>query len=114
MLYEALSQPKVLLFLILSGFFAGFLFEFKNIFFKKIIKNRFFKHLFDFFLHFFVFFCYFFTNLLTNHGEIRFFGIIVFLLALSVQRFISTNLVAKRLPKCYNKAKEKRRERKKT
>lgn len=114
MLYEASSQPKIFFYLLLSGFLAGFLLSFNKIISKKIIKNTFFKHIFDFFSYFFVFFYYFFTNLITNYGQLRFYGIFFFLLALSSQQFLFNKLFAKKWKKCYNESKGIIDEKKKT
>ena len=112
MLYESLSQPIIFLFLCLSGFVSGFLFDLKNILSIYFKRNKIISQILSFFAVFLTFFMYFFTNLKINYGEFRFFSIIAFAISLLLQRFIIKNFLAKPVIKCYNKFKEKHNERK--
>ena len=110
MLYEALSQPLIFLYMMLGGYASGLLFDAKNIllaFFKKNNKKRIFLEIFKqilmFFATFLAFLIFFFTNLRCNFGQIRVFEIFVFLLSLSIERFFVINFVANPCLKCYNK-----------
>lgn len=107
MLYETRGQLSVFLMICIVGFLSAILFDLKNIITFKFKKWRFLTHFFDFFCIFCVFLCYLLTNLEINFGEQRLFVIIGFWLAFSIERFFSTNFVAKPLTKCYNVLKEK-------
>ncbi len=111
MLYESLSQPIIFFYIILGGFFSGFLFDLKNIFLFKL-KNKFFKQFFIFFFTLITLFVYFFINLRFNYGQFRFFIALGFTLAFSMQRFLMVNFVANSVIKCYDKIKGKQNEKK--
>lgn len=108
MLYETLSQPTIFLCLSLTGFCAGFLFDFKNIFCLYFKHKKIISQILLFFATFFTFFAFFYANLKINYGQFRFFAIIGFMLSFLIQRFISKNFLAKTLITCYNKLKAKR------
>ena len=113
MLYETLSQPLIFLWLSLSGFLSGFLFDFKDIFSHYFKRKKIISQILLFFATFFTFFAYFYVNLKINYGQFRFFTILGFSLSFVIQRFLSKNFLAKYISKCYNKIKEKRNGRKK-
>ena len=107
MLYEALSQPLVFLWLTAGGFVCGFLFDLKNIFLAFFRKNKILSQIFLFFAVFLSFSICFFLNLKTNYGEFRLFSIFAFALAFAIERFFAQNFLAKPIAKCYNKLKGK-------
>lgn len=111
MLYEALNQPQIFLYMCLGGFFTAFIFDIKSILMYFFKKNHFFSHFFDFFACFFVFFSFFYINLLTNYGELRLFTVTTFFLSFFIQRFFVKNFVANPTLKCYNILKGKLYER---
>lgn len=112
MLYETLSQPFIFLLFTLSGFVSAFLFDLKNILKFLFKKNKIINQILLFLtLSITLFICYF-INLKYNYGQFRIFSVLGFILAFCLQRFISTNFVAKPFLKCYNKIKEKQNERK--
>lgn len=112
MLFEALSQPMIFFWLSFGGFFAGFLFDIKNILNFSFKKNKIIDQILLFFSVFGTLFLCFFLNLIFNYGQFRFFSIFAFILSFSLQRFISANFVANPIIKCYNKIKARRNERK--
>ena len=107
MLYEALSQPAVFLWLTLGGFAGGFVFDLKNIFLSFFHKNKVLAQILLFFSTFLAFLLCFFLNLKTNYGEFRIFPIFAFSLAFAIERFFAQNFLAKPFAKCYNKIKGK-------
>ena len=107
MLYEALSQPMIFLWLALGGFASGFLFDLKAIFLSFFKKNGVFSQILLFFSVFLTLFLCFFINLKTNYGEFRLFPIFSFALAFGIERFFAQNFLAKPIAKCYNKIKGK-------
>lgn len=113
MLYEALSQPTIFLWLSFGGFFSGFLFDIKKIISFYSNKNKVIEQILLFFASFLTFSCCFLLNLFFNYGQFRFFSILAFVLSFSIQRFLLTNFVANPCIKWYNKIKEKHNERKK-
>ena len=113
MLYETLSQPIIFFIMSTSGFLTGFLFDIKDIFLHFIKRKKIISQILLFFAVFCTFFEYFIANLWANFGEIRFFTIFAFSLALFIQRFLSKNFLAKPFLICYNKLKEKYHGRKK-
>lgn len=112
MLYESLSQPIIFLFLSLSGFLSGFLFDLKNILSIYFRRNKIISQILLFFAVFLTFFICFFINLKINYGEFRFFSIVAFAISFILQRLIVKNFLAKPVIKCYNKLKEKHNGRK--
>lgn len=106
MLYETLNQPQIFLFVVLFGFLSGIIFDFKKII-KNNIKNKIFDYFLSFFCVFLVILIYFFVNLKLNYGEFRFYILITFCLALSIERIFIGNLLENFLKKCYTKLERK-------
>ena len=106
MLFETLSQPQMVLFVVLFGFLSGIIFDLQKLF-KKSIKNRFFDYLSSFFCVFLTILIYFFVNLKLNYGEFRFYILLMFFLSLAFERLFIGNLLENLLRKWYNKLTEK-------
>ena len=106
MLYETLSQPQIVLFVVLFGFLSGIIFDLQKLF-KKSIKNRFFDYFSSFFCVFLTILIYFFVNLKINYGEFRFYILLMFFLSLAFERLFIGNLLENLLRKWYNKLTEK-------
>ena len=106
MLYETLSQPQIVLFVVLFGFLSGIIFDLQKLF-KKSIKNRFFDFFSSFFCVFLTILIYFFVNLKLNYGEFRFYILLMFFLSLAFERLFIGNLLENLLRKWYNKLTEK-------
>ncbi len=111
MLYQTLSQPVILLWLILGGIFCGILWDVKTIF-CILFNNKIAKHFFEFFACFCAILLLFTLNLKLNFGELRIYFLLIFVISFILERFISKNFLAKPIAKCYNKMKEKRNARK--
>ena len=116
MLYEALSQPLIFLWMTAGGFLCGFLFDARCVFLFLMQKSRLFRRFYMIFKHFFMFFAvfsaifvFFALNLKLNYGQFRFFTVLVFSLSFVIQRFFVTNFLAKPIQKCYHNFIEKRR-----
>ena len=108
MLYEALSQPIIFLYMTISGFASGFLFDARDIILSNFKKKKFFYHFLTFISTFLTLFLCFYFNLKFNYGQFRFFSILSFALAFSLERFIIKNFVANFVIKCYNKLRQKK------
>lgn len=106
MLYETLSQPQIVLFVVLFGFLSGIIFDLQKLF-KKSIKNRFFDYFSSFFCVFLTILIHFFVNLKLNYGEFRFYILLMFFLSLAFERLFIGNLLENLLRKWYNKLTEK-------
>ena len=103
MLYEALSQPTIFLWMTFAGFCSGFLFDLKTIIWLYFKKNKILEHFLTFFCTFFMLFLCFFFNLKFNYGQFRFFSLMSFALAFCIERYFVKNFLANPLLKCYNK-----------
>ena len=101
MLYEALSQPMIFVWMAVGGFFSGFLFDVKNILLAFFHKNKVLSQILLFFAAFLALFLCFFFNLKTNYGEFRIFPILGFGLAFVIERYFVQNFLAKPAAKCY-------------
>lgn len=108
MLYEALAQPSIFLWLSLSGFLCGFLFDFKAIFLYFLKNNKILGEILLFFASFLTFFVFFIVNLKTNYGDFRVFTVFAFTLSFFIQRFLSNNFLANLVQNCYNKLKQRK------
>ena len=102
MLEETLSQPLILLMLILFGFASGIIFDISNFIWKMAKNNKILKHFLDFFAVIFVFIIFFLCIYRFNFGELRFYEFLVFFLFLAIERFSVGKLVEKLIGLCYN------------
>ncbi len=101
-LFETLSQPYILVWLIFSGFCSGFLFDVTNTITFLCNNNKVVKNVFEALATISCFFILFFVNLHTNYGQFRIYVLIVFLLFLFLQRLTLGKLIAKTNTLCYN------------
>ncbi len=113
MLYQSLSQPFISLILSCVGLFCGIIFDLKNIILNLFKKNKIIKQILLFISILIIFLIFYFINLKINYGEFRFFTILIFSLAFALERFFAQNFLANKISRCYNRAKEKRDERRK-
>lgn len=102
MLYETLSQPLILLLLLIFGFASGIVFDFANFFFILSQKNKTFRFFLDLISMVLVGLIFFLLVLKINYGEIRFYEIVMFASALFVERVLIGKIVAKFFGLCYN------------
>lgn len=102
MLYETLSQPKLLLVFIIFGFLSGFVFDISN-FIKVLSKNnKIVNIILDFVSTVINLGLLFLVNLTYNYGEFRAFAIAVYEFGFTIQRFTLGKLLAKLFLWCYN------------
>lgn len=116
MLFEATFQPKIILFFAVAGFLSGFFFDLKRVFLFFLPKKQVFNHIFSFLAWVFTLLTFYFSNLNTNFGSFRLYGVAIFALFATLECFLSQKVFAKQLTKWYNnfrfKANERKSERK--
>ena len=109
MLYETLSQPLIVLYLFLGGFICGIFFDFANMILvgskREKISYKIFRNILDCICVFLAFVIFYIIVLQTAYGEVRFYQIIIFALAVILERITIGKFVAKLLNWCYNKLK---------
>ena len=102
MLYETLSQPKILIIFILVGIISGICFDVGN-FVKFLFSNKkIFNHILDFIETILILFIVFISNLYFNYGCIRLYPILVFVISFWIERITIGKIVAKFYLKCYS------------
>lgn len=102
MLFETLSQPKLLLLFIIFGFLSGFVFDISN-FIKVLTKNnKVINIILDFVSTIINALVLFVVNLYFNYGEIRLFAIAIFELGFTIQRLTLGKIFAKFFILLYN------------
>ena len=102
MLYETLSQPKLLIIFVVIGFCCGIIFDFGN-FIKFLCSNKKISNiLIDILQTSIILFILFIFNLNYNFGLIRFFPILIFILVFYLERYTFGKLFAKLYLSCYN------------
>jgi len=102
MLYETLSQPLILLQILGVGFISGVVFDLNTFFYVLCDKNKTARLILDIVSTLIVFVIFFFLILNIANGEIRFYQIVFFVLALAIERLTIGKLVAKAITVCYN------------
>lgn len=102
MLYPTFNQPILILFVALSGFASGLIFDLANFFLFPLKKQKWLKEILYFFSVLIAFVCLYFINLEINYGEFRLFTLIEFVFFLLLERFTLGFLWTKALSKCYN------------
>lgn len=102
MLFETLSQPKLLLIFVLTGFLCGFIFDLFN-FLKFSSKNhKILSFIFDFISSISCFVIYFLINLKYNFGQFRVYTLLIFLIGFTIHRLSIGKILAKTFLWCYN------------
>ena len=96
-LYESLSQPIILLCVIIAGFLSGFVFDVCNLFFKLASKSKIFRHILDVMAVFACGFVFFAVILTVNYGDLRVYELLFFVAFLLLQRATIGKLLAKTL-----------------
>lgn len=102
MLYQTLSQPLIILLLIIFGFLSGLLFDFFSLINYFLNNNKITKQIFYFLSIFPIFIIFYYLNLKFNYGQFRFYTILIFFGALILERISLGNLFAKMYDRCYN------------
>lgn len=109
LLYPTLNQPLVLLIILGVGFLSGFLFDIANIMTTLSGNDKLSRHIFDFIATIFAFLLLFFANLYINFGQFRIYVFLIFILSLSLERFISKILWTKVINKLYTSIMKRRK-----
>lgn len=97
MLFETLSQPLILLWIVASGILCGFIFDLSNLLFKLSNCNKIFRYFLDFFSVIITAFVLFLVILKINYGDLRLYEILIFTLFVLLQRATIGKLLAKTL-----------------
>ena len=105
MLYETLSQPLIALILIVAGFFSAIFFDIANVLLfniksKKIYKI--FKNILDCCCVLLCGSVFYIVVLFWAYGDVRLWQIILFILAVCIERVTIGKLIAKIIVICYN------------
>ena len=103
MLGETLSQPLIVVFLILFGFLSGVVFDASNFIWSLCSKKKWLKHILDFFSTCIVFLIFFLTIYFFNFGEFRGYELLVFFIFFGLERFTLGKLLEKLFTWCYIK-----------
>ena len=101
-LFETLSQPYILLWLICAGFCSGILFDFTTTICFLCNNNKIVNLIFNCISTILSFFILFIVNLHVNYGQFRIYIFAVFFLFLLLERVTIGKFVAKALKWCYN------------
>lgn len=107
MLYPSSGQPVVILFVFLTGLTSGLFFDISKILTFLSGGDRTSRHIFDFLATIISFACLYFVNLVCNYGQFRLYVLVVFLISLIFEQFLSKVLWTKVFSKCYNRLREK-------
>lgn len=103
MLFETLSQPLIALYLICAGFLCGIIFDFNNLICLFAKKDKFLRLFLDILGTLIAFAIFFLLILNISFGEIRFYQIFLFVLAIFLYRITFGKLFVKLIEKCYIK-----------
>lgn len=101
MLYETLSQPLILLYVIVVGFLSGVVFDIATFLLTIFKQNKFLRHLLDFICTSVVCGIFFLLIFNLNYGEIRLWQVVCFVVSVVIERLSIGKLVAKGLLVCY-------------
>lgn len=101
MLFETLWQPLIALYILGTGFLCGCVFDINNLIWYLCNKNKVVRFILDFLSILLCFIIFFFLILNISYGEVRFYQIVLFLLALFLQRITLGKLFAYISKKCY-------------
>ena len=105
MLYETLSQPLIALILIVAGFFSGIFFDIANVLLLNIKSQKLqkiFKNILDCCCVLLCGSVFYIVVLFWAYGDVRIWQIILFGLAVCIERVTIGKLIAKIIVICYN------------
>jgi len=103
MLFETLWQPLIALYILVTGFLCGFIFDINNLIWYLCNNNKIVRFFLDLLSITICFIIFFFLIINVSYGEVRFYQIILFLLSLFLQRITLGKLFAYLSKKCYTK-----------
>lgn len=101
-LFETLNQPYIFMWLILSGFLCGILFDIAYIISFLCNNNKIAKNILQAVATVLCFFVLFIINLKINYGQIRIYVFAVFFICLFIERITLGKIIAKTRDWCYN------------
>lgn len=108
MLYPTLSQPLVIVMMLLAGFACGIIFDIFRILTLLSGNDRISKHIFDFLATLSSFAILFLNNLHFNYGQFRLYVIALFLISFAIERKLAQKLWTKLLEKWYSNIVQRR------
>lgn len=100
-LFETLSQPYILLCLIVFGILSGFIFDICNIISFLCNNNKIVKNITQCLGTILCFFVLFIVNLKTNYGQFRLYIFLIYFLFVFIERITIGKLIAKTNIWCY-------------
>ncbi len=101
-LFETLSQPLILFFVIVSGFLSGLFFDVAYIISFLCNDNKIVKNLLEFFSTVCTFFVLFLINQKFLYGQFRLYVVLFFFLSLIFEQLSLGKLIAKTRNWCYH------------
>lgn len=107
MLYSTNNQFFVMIIIFIIGFVCGVIYDVFKILASFSGGDKITKNFFDFVATIFSFVILFFTNLKINYGQFRLFIILLFILGIALERFISKILWTKLINKWYTEIAKK-------
>lgn len=103
MLYSTLSQPLVFLCILASGLAGGLTFVFTRLISFACKNNKAVLQIGYFFSALSCAAIFYFVNLAVNYGELRFFALATFVIAVTIMQFVLSKTFGKLFKLCYNK-----------
>ena len=101
MLYPTLNQPLTILAIFLVGLASGVIVDIGRLLASLIGGQKYSRHFFDFLAVIISCELLLLTNLKVNYGQFRLYVILIFLLSLALERFLSKILWTTIASKCY-------------
>ena len=101
-LFETLSQPYIILFVIMSGFLSGLFFDISYIISFLCNDNKIVRNILEFISVVCAFVVLFIVNQIFLYGQFRLYVLTFFVLSLAVEQFTLGKLIAKTRNWCYH------------
>ena len=100
-LFETLSQPIIILYVALSGFLSGLLFDIAYIITFLCNQNKIVKNILEFFATIGSFIILFIVNQIFLYGQFRLYVLLFFIVFLILEQYTLGKLIAKTRNWCY-------------
>ena len=101
-LFETLSQPYIILFVIMSGFLSGLFFDISYIISFLCNDNKIVRNILEFISVVCAFVVLFIVNQIFLYGQFRLYVLTFFVLSLALEQFTLGKLIAKTRNLCYH------------
>ena len=101
-LFETLSQPYIILFVIMSGFLSGLFFDISYIISFLCNDNKIVRNILEFISVVCAFVVLFIVNQIFLYGQFRLYVVTFFVLSLALEQFTLGKLIAKTRNWCYD------------